>query len=76
MKRMKRIIKKFNYMVFDAAVGPVILLIYSIPLLVVAVLIIILIFITVKLIKKARKKNIEAEKEDNSLTAERNSEDE
>lgn len=51
---MKKFIKRFNYTLFDVAVGPMILMIFGIPVLIV-ITIIIIVVIAVMLIKKAVK---------------------
>ena len=58
---MRKIAKKTNSKIFDLASGPLYLTMIGIPILIVIV-VIILIIVTVKLIKKARQKNFQAEK--------------
>ena len=48
-----------NNTLFDAAAGPLLLLVFGLPILLIVV-VIILIIVTVRLIKRARKKNVEA----------------
>ena len=57
---MKKFTKKMNSMMFDGAGGLIVLMVLGAPVLI-GIAVIVLIIISVKLIKKARKKNIEAE---------------
>jgi len=56
---MRKLAKKMNNLMFDVAPGPILLVLVGIPILVI-VIVVILIIVAVKLIKRARKKNIEA----------------
>ena len=58
---MRKIAKKLSSMMFDVAAGPLFLVIFGIPILII-VIVVVLIIVSVRLIMKARKKNI-AEKE-------------
>ena len=49
-----------NSMMFDVAVGPLYLLLFGIPILIIAAVIVLMV-ISIRLIKRARAKNIEAE---------------
>ena len=62
---MKKFAKQFNGRIFDVAAGPMYLIIFGIPALVV-IAVVGLIFVVVKLIKRARKNNIETENQQNS----------
>ena len=57
---MKKIVKRINSMMFDVAVAPLLLVIIGVPILIIAA-VIGLIIVTVRLIKKARQKNIVAD---------------
>ena len=63
MKELAKIIKesakKMNNTMFDLASGPTLLMLIGVPLIIILA-VAILIFVVVKLIKKARIKNIEA----------------
>ena len=62
---MKKSAKKINSMMFDMASGATLLPLIGIPLVIVAITVILMI-VAVKLIKKARKKNIKPENKDDS----------
>jgi len=55
---MKKLAKKLSSTMFDVAAAPLLLVIFGIPILIVTI-IVVLIIVTVKLIVKARKKNME-----------------
>jgi len=55
---MKKLAQKMNNLLFDAASGPLILMIVGVPILLI-IIVVVLIFVTVRMIKRARKKNIE-----------------
>jgi len=57
---MKKLAQKMNNMLFDVAPGPILLVVFGIPILIIVV-VVILIIVTIRLIKRARKKNIEVE---------------
>ena len=57
---MKKIAQKMNNTLFDAAAGPIYLILFGVPILIICV-VVYLIVVTVRLIKRARKKRIEAQ---------------
>jgi len=55
---MRKLAKKMNNTLFDVAAGPLFIVLFGIPILILVV-VIILIVVTIRLIKRARKKNTE-----------------